>query len=145
MERKEQDQRKLDAALESMDAKKRRTVMRAVDGKTSNWLTVMPVARHQFDLSVVEFRDALAMRYSRPLLRMPANCDGCEGPFDMTHALDCKKGGLVTQQHNEVRDALGDIAALAYKEVVREPVVREADEARGISALVADLGARGVW
>ena len=145
MERKEQDQRKLDAALESMDAKKRRTVMRAVDGKTSNWLTVMPVARHQFDLSVVEFRDALALRYSRPLLRMPANCDGCGGPFDMTHALDCKKGGLVTQRHNEVRDALGNIAALAYKEVVREPVVREADEARGISALVADLGVRGVW
>ena len=145
MERKEQDQRKLDAALESMDAKKRRTVMRAVDGKTSNWLTVMPVARHQFDLSAVEFRDALAIRYSRPLLRMPANCDGCGGPFDMTHALDCKKGGLVTQRHNEVRDALGDIAALAYKEVVREPVVREADEARGISALVADLGVRGVW
>ena len=28
---------------------------------------------------------------------------------------------------------------------MREPVVREADEARGISALVADLGVRGVW
>ena len=26
-----------------------------------------------------------------------------------------------------------------------EPVEREADEARGISALVADLGVRGVW
>ena len=44
-----------------------------------------------------------------------------------------------------MRDALGDIAALTYKEVVREPVVREADEAQGISALVADLGVRGVW
>ena len=152
MERKEQDQRKLDVALESMDAKKRRTVMRAVDRKTSNWLTVMPVARHQFDLSAVEFRDALAMRYSRPLLRMPANCDGsggncdgCGGLFNLTHTLDCKKGGLVTQRHNEVRDALGDIAALAYKEVVREPVMREADEAWRISALVVDLGVRGVW
>ena len=85
----------------------RRTVMRAVDGKTSNWLTVMPFARHQVDLSAVEFSDALAMRYSRPLLRMPANCDGCGGPFDLTHALDCKKVGLVTQRHNEVRDAGG--------------------------------------
>ena len=28
---------------------------------------------------------------------------------------------------------------------MREPVVRETDEARGISALVADLGVRGVW
>ena len=98
-----------------------------------------------FDLAAVEFRDALAMRYSCPLLRMPANCDGCGGPFNLTHALECKKGALVTQQHNKVRDALGDIAALAYNEVVREPVVREADEAWRISALVADLGVRGVW
>ena len=26
-----------------------------------------------------------------------------------------------------------------------EPVVREADEARGISAFITDLGVRGVW
>ncbi len=144
-EQKENNQVKLEAALESMDAKRRRAIMRAVDGKTSNWLTVMPIARHQFDLSAVEFRDALAIRYGRPLLRMPASCDGCGAPFDLGHALDCKKGGLVTQRHNEVRDALGDIAAMAYKEVVREPIVRDADDARGIPALVADLGVRGVW
>ena len=35
-------------------------ILRAVDGKNSNWLTVMPIARHHFDLSAVEFRDALA-------------------------------------------------------------------------------------
>ena len=139
------DQRKLNAALEPMDTMKRRAIMRAVDGKTSNWLTVVPFAPHHFDLSAVEFRDASAIRYCRPLLRMPVSCDGCGAPFDLGHALDCKKGGLVTQRHNEVRDALGDIAALTYKKVVREPVVREADEARGISALVADLGVRGVW
>ena len=78
-------------------------------------------------------------------MRIPATCDGCGALFDLVHALDCKKGGLVTQHHNKVRDALGDIAALAFKEVTREPVVREADETRGISALVGDLGVRGVW
>ena len=46
--------------------------------------------------------------------------------------MDCRKGGLITQRHNEVRDALGDIAALTYKEVVREPVVRETGETSGI-------------
>ena len=44
---------------------------------------------------------------------MPALCDGC-GDFSLTHALDCHKDGLVTQCHNEVRNALGDLAALGY-------------------------------
>jgi len=114
-----QDQRKLEETLEPMDDRKRRVIMRAVDGKTSGWLNVLPIARHQFDLSAVEFRDALAMRYCRPLIRMPTMCDGCGAAFTLSHALDCKKGGLITQRHNEVRDALGDIAALAYKEVVQ--------------------------
>ena len=56
---------------------------------------------------------------------MPAICDGCGESFTLSHALDCRRGGLVTQCHNEVRDALGDIAALAFKEVIREPVVHE--------------------
>ena len=77
--------------------------------------------------------------------RLHSVCDGCGELFTLGHALDCKKGGLVTQRHNEVRDALGDIAALAYRDVVHEPIVRESDESRGINALVADLRIRGVW
>ena len=64
---------------------------------------------------------ALSLRYHRPLLKTPGHCDGCGEEFSFQHALDCKKGGLVTQRHNEVRDALGDLAAIVYKEVVREP------------------------
>ena len=124
---------------------KQRIIRRAIEGKTSSWLNVLPIAKHHFDLSAGEFRDALAMRYGRSLLSMPSVCDGCGELFTLGHALDCKKGGLVTQRHNEVRDALGDMAALAYRDVVREPIVRESDESRGINALVADLRIRGVW
>ena len=49
---------------------------------------------------------------------------GCGGDFSLTHALDCRKGGLVIQHHNEVRNVLGDLAALRYREVVCEPVLR---------------------
>ena len=87
--------------------------MRAVDGKNSKRLTVMPIA---FDLSAVEFHNALAIHYRRPLMRMPATYDDCGAPFDLVHALHCKKGGLVIQCHNEVRDALEDIVALAFKD-----------------------------
>ena len=38
-----------------------------------------------------------------------------------------------------------EIAALTYKDVVRESVVREADETSRILGLVAELGVKGVW
>ena len=54
-ERKINDEAKINAALKPMDAKKKWAIMRAVEGKTSNWLTVLPVARHHFNLSPTEF------------------------------------------------------------------------------------------
>ena len=122
-----------------------RAVSRARDERISSWLTVSPLRGSHFDLSAQEFRDALAIRYKKPLLNMPAVCDGCGSPFDLAHALSCKKGGLVIQQHNEVRDALGDLSALIWTQVTQEPVVREANSEENIPALRADLGVQGVW
>ena len=99
------------------------------------------MAYHHF---ATEFRDSLALRYHRPLLRLPALCDGCGSQFSTGHALECRKGGLVIQRH-EIRDALGDLASIAYKEVVRESVVREPNDHEKVPALVADLSVRGVW
>ena len=45
-------------------------------------------------------------------------------------------GGLVNQRHKEVRDALGDIVAMAYKEVIGE---REANVAARVPSLLANL------
>ena len=130
--------------MTSLSGDKKRAVKRAVDSKASIWLTVIPVSHHHFDLSPTEFRDALALRY-QPFLKVPTECDGCSDKFTFQHALDCRKGRLVTQRHNEVRDAFGDLASIAFKDVIREPVVQEADNARGIPALIADLGIRGIW
>jgi len=94
-------------------------------------------------LTCQQFHDALCLCYHRPLSSIPASCDGCGEDFSLTHALDCHKGGLVTQHHNEVRDVLGDLAALGYSEVVHEPVVCDGNEVS--PALIADLGVRGVW
>ena len=84
------------------------------------------------------------MRYNRPLLKLPANCDGCGAAISLEHALDCKKGGLVTQRHNEVRYVIGDLASLVYKEVIKEPIMQEANDAEGVPSLIADLSIRGV-
>ena len=49
------------------------------------------------------------------------------------------------QHHNEIRDAIGDLASIVYKEVIWEPVVQEDNNACGIPSLIADLSIRGVW
>ena len=109
----------------------------------SGWLTVLPTSQDHFDLTAQEFRDAFALRYRKPLLNVPSGCDGCGAPFSLDHALVCRKGGLIIQHHNEVWDAVGDLAALVWGRVVSEPVVRDASV--DSDALFADLGVRGVW
>ena len=96
-----------------------------INGKTSNWLTIMQISKYHFDLSPIEFRDALQLRYHIPLLRMVACCNGCGAQSSLEHSLDCKKGGLVAQRHNKVHESLHDIGSLVYKDVLRKPVVRE--------------------
>ena len=38
------------------------------------------------------------------------NCDGCNAAFSICHALDCKKGGLITTHHNELRNGFTNLA-----------------------------------
>jgi len=56
-----------------------------------------------------------ALQYRKPLLNLPPYCDGCGAVFSVEHALDCHVGGLVTQCHNEVWDATGDLYSLVWK------------------------------
>ena len=137
-----QYQNHLKSVLSTFDDNKKRAVQRGIDRKTSAWLTVIPMAYHHFDLSATEFRDSLALRYHRPLLRLPALCGS---QFSTGHALDCRKGGLVIERHNQIRDALGYLASIAYNEVVREPIIREPNDRENVPALIADLSVCGVW
>lgn len=135
----------LELINDKLDHKQKRSLEKVQTQKISSWLNVLPIAKDNFDLSPTEFRDALSIRYQRPMLNIPTQCDGCGETFSLQHALKCKKGGLVTQRHNEVRDAVGDLSSLVWKDIKREPIVREANDASDIPALVADLGMRGVW
>ena len=125
-----------------LDPLHRRAIERARTNNLSAWLSVMPIEKDNYDLTGQEFRDALAVRYRKPLLCVPPRCDGCGASSSLDHFLICRKRGLIVQRHNEIRDAIGDLAALLWGQVKREPVVSEDGDD---GTLVADLGIRGVW
>jgi len=57
---------------------------------------MMPTHENHFLMSCDVFRDSIALRYGRTPIKMHGFCDGCSQAFDVSHALDCKMGGLVT-------------------------------------------------
>ena len=111
----------------------------------SSWLTVLPLSKEHFNLSTFEFRDGLSLRYGKPLLHLLPNCDGCGAPFTVNHALDCKRGGLIVQRHNEIRDTLFDLSMLGWKQVIKEPIIRDSTDSLSGEILKTDIAIRGVW
>jgi len=92
---------------------------------TGNWLSLNPTSAAQTLLSALEFRDALCMRYGLEPPGLPSACDGCGAPFSKEHAVQCRKGGLVIQRHNEIRDELGALCAEAFSasKIRNEPLI----------------------
>ena len=62
-----------------------------------------------------------------------------------TACVSVQKGGLLTLRHNEIRYAVGNLASLVWKDVQREPVIRECNPQDETPALIADLYCRGVY
>ncbi|CAB0014003.1 unnamed protein product [Nesidiocoris tenuis] len=121
----------------------RRTLQRITNGNASQWLTITPLTADNFDLTPTQFRDALSMRYSKPLLGLRGICDGCGMEMDLNHALNCKKGGLVKQGHDQIRDIIAGLARQVYRGVMVEPIMREGSATE--PGLLADIRIHGVW
>ena len=114
LENESQQSKTYKALLEQACSSERKRMER--NFKTGNfcWLTAKVSERDNFVLSKNEFQDSMALRYGLPLTNLPVKCDGCGEDFHVQHALICKKGGLITQRHNEIRDLLGDLSCLAW-------------------------------
>ena len=143
--RKQLEKAKLSQLLEAMPKERRRTLKRITDGEASGWLTVLPLVSEGFDLSATQFRDQIALRYHQTPVAFPRTCDGCGDTFSVQHALDFKKGGLVKQGHDQVRDNDVALAEAAWGGVVVEPILVPEADRTGHPALHADWSARGVW
>ena len=91
------------------------------------------------------FRDAVALRYGRIPPKMKSVCDGCGEDFTVSHALDCKKGGLVAHRHNDFRDLnINLLHKSGLTQITEEPVLKESS-ADGDDGLRVDWTARSFW
>ena len=66
------------------------------------------------ELRAQEWRDALFLQYGLEPLYLPTHCDGCQYKLSRSHALDCKKGGLVMARYNKFHDGVADLAGKAF-------------------------------
>jgi hypothetical protein len=49
---------------------------------------------------------------------LPSKCDGCNSDFSVSHAHQCKKGGLIIRRHDEINYELANLMRLAFKKSV---------------------------
>ena len=102
----------LTAALEGVPVLHSRRLQQAT--KTGAWFTVQPSTVKGTELGAQEWCNALFLWYGLEPSDLPTYCDGCQAKFSISHALDCKKGGLVTARHNKLRDGVADLAGKAF-------------------------------
>ena len=113
-----------------------------------SWLCVLPLVEFSFALNKGEFRDALSLRYGRPMNGLPAMYL-CGQKYNVTRALNCKKGAFVTMRHNNLRDFEADMLSKLGNDVETEPelqpVTGEIIEGLSRNPLRPDIRARRVW
>ena len=122
----------------------------AAEKGSSVWLTVLPLREMGFNLNKREFRDAIKLRYDWPVDDIPSTCV-CGDIFTVDHAMICKRGGFITQRHNELRDLEADLLSMVCSDVEIVPVLQDiSGEQLGRGSNRApdarlDIHARGFW
>jgi len=138
-------QNEIQEILQRLPSEQQISIQRKLNSKCSSWLTIVPTEDNGFAMSSNQFRDAISLRYGKQPKDLPSHCDGDGEVFTVCHALNCKKGGLVTFRHNELRDLNIELVKSAgFSQTVKEPIISDADK-NGEGGLRADWGVRGFW
>ena len=69
-----------------------------------------------------EFRDAIKLRYDWEIADLPAMCTYGD-LFTVDHAMVCRRGGLIIQRHNEIRDLEAEMLRMVCTDVETESVL----------------------
>ena len=126
----------------------KRSLELAAEKGASNWLVTLPLKDQGFALNRSEFTDALNIRYHRQLKGLPESCP-CGHQFNITHALNCKRGGFVHMRHDNLRDFNAKLLSKVQKDVETEPslipIVGENINGNSADGARVDVRAKGFW
>ena len=78
------------------------------------WLSVLPSTINMEELWAQEWRNFLFLRYGIDPPVLLEYCNQRGTAFDIYHALDCKKGGLITERHKKISDWVNYLASKAF-------------------------------
>ena len=132
------------------DQAKLKLLETSIEQGAYNWLTSLPLVSYNYYLDKRVFLDSIRTRCNLPIKRLPDRCV-CSKLFDVEHALNCKKGGFITNRHNSVRDITANLLQEITNDVEIEPILEprtgEVFQNSTISTDNArvDIAARNVW
>ena len=68
---------------------------------------------------------SLFLPYGLDPTDLTTHCDGCQSEFSISHSFDCKKSGLITARHNQLRERVSDLTGKAFtpSHVHDEPLI----------------------
>ena len=151
MSKAESQKQKINIIDQSMPAEVHRSVIHAREQGASSWLNALPLEKHGFVLNKLEFRDAIALRYNKHLYGLPSLCV-CGNSFNVTHIMNCKRGGFINIRHDAIRDFEASLLSKACADVEIEPhlqpVTSETLPGRSCNTSAEarlDIRARGFW
>ena len=139
----------LQELIVQMNEKEKRLVTMNTEKGVSNWLTMLSITEHGFELSDQLFWDSVSLRYGWEITTLHIFCP-CGSKFDIQRSMSCEKGGFVSIRHNDIRDLTARTVSEVCKDTEIEPkllplsgeelherTINRSNEAR------TDIGARG--
>ena len=121
----ERNQKLLDEIISLLGtSEKGKALEAALEKGASSWLNALPLKSQQYAMDKESFRVALFTRYGIPLKRLPSHCP-CGSLFSVNHALNCKKGGFISNRHNEIKRITAEFLREVCLDVEEEPLLQE--------------------
>ena len=149
-DKREQANIKANLVSASLSPETKRAIDQAKEPGASHWLSVLPLEKHGFNLNKGEFKDALAIRYCKHINNLPSVCP-CGEKFDVTHAMNCRRGGFINARHNNIRDFEASLISQVCNDVEKEPPLQPITTERFPKSTNTkaearlDIRARGFW